>query len=199
MFVYDFGKRAEPPCLDCDERGHCTMNCSPRTAVAELSMVMCRCPNRECTGWRIPFKGHCNRQGNLITPFKPLTFEEAVLFDKLAVAGIVPPVHVHKASVAVAELVYVRNLKGGFDPQLRPIPYIAASIEADEKRYNRIATRYPLTEAERDLTIAELMVFYPPPVDVELRGGEAGHTPMRAELHDDAPLNSAPEQTPGHA
>lgn len=33
MFGYDFGKRREP-CGDCDERGHCTMNCSsPRTAL----------------------------------------------------------------------------------------------------------------------------------------------------------------------
>lgn len=27
---YDFGVRSVPPCFDCDERGHCTMNCSPR-------------------------------------------------------------------------------------------------------------------------------------------------------------------------
>lgn len=27
--IIDFGKRREEPCFDCDERGHCTMNCSP--------------------------------------------------------------------------------------------------------------------------------------------------------------------------
>lgn len=29
MYAYDFGKRRKEPCGDCDERGHCTMNCSP--------------------------------------------------------------------------------------------------------------------------------------------------------------------------
>ncbi len=29
MFVYDFGRRRETPCGDCDADGHCTMNCSP--------------------------------------------------------------------------------------------------------------------------------------------------------------------------
>ena len=29
MYGYDFGKRRKEPCFDCDERGHCTMNCSP--------------------------------------------------------------------------------------------------------------------------------------------------------------------------
>ena len=27
--IIDFGKRCKEPCHDCDERGHCTMNCSP--------------------------------------------------------------------------------------------------------------------------------------------------------------------------
>ncbi len=26
---YDFGKRRNVPCIDCDERGRCTMNCGP--------------------------------------------------------------------------------------------------------------------------------------------------------------------------
>lgn len=30
MTVLDFGRRAEPPCGDCDVRGRCTMNCGPR-------------------------------------------------------------------------------------------------------------------------------------------------------------------------
>jgi len=29
MMEYDFGIRSVPPCDDCDENGHCTMNCSP--------------------------------------------------------------------------------------------------------------------------------------------------------------------------
>lgn len=29
MIIYDFGKRAKIPCGDCDDRGHCTMNCGP--------------------------------------------------------------------------------------------------------------------------------------------------------------------------
>jgi hypothetical protein len=28
IIEYDFGKRLKP-CSDCDERGHCIMNCSP--------------------------------------------------------------------------------------------------------------------------------------------------------------------------
>lgn len=26
---YDFGVRSIPPCSDCDENGHCRMNCGP--------------------------------------------------------------------------------------------------------------------------------------------------------------------------
>lgn len=33
IFNYDFGIRSVPPCGDCDERGHCTMNCGPRVVV----------------------------------------------------------------------------------------------------------------------------------------------------------------------
>lgn len=31
--VVDFGKRSNPPCGDCDDGGHCTMNCGPRASV----------------------------------------------------------------------------------------------------------------------------------------------------------------------
>jgi hypothetical protein len=30
IVYYDFGKRRETPCFDCDQDGHCTMNCGPQ-------------------------------------------------------------------------------------------------------------------------------------------------------------------------
>lgn len=39
MFAYDFGKRNDPACGDCDTDGHCTMNCSPRMETVAMKDV----------------------------------------------------------------------------------------------------------------------------------------------------------------
>ncbi len=56
MNLPDFGIRAVPPCGDCHEDGHCSMNCSPRieslpwqTAKAR-SEIVCRPSTSRQTG-----------------------------------------------------------------------------------------------------------------------------------------------------
>src|ERR1700693_2260507 len=73
---------------------------------------------------------------------------------------------------AVAELVYLRDAKGGYEPQKRYLPYITAS----DKRI--IVTRYPLTKDKAKSITALLMEIYPPPAPdakglkgLDVRGG----------------------------
>ena len=40
--VMDFGVRSVPPCMDCDERGHCTMNCGPAILVKTVDSLAAR-------------------------------------------------------------------------------------------------------------------------------------------------------------
>lgn len=35
--IIDFGKRRKVPCSDCNEKGHCTMNCGPPLDLEKLA------------------------------------------------------------------------------------------------------------------------------------------------------------------
>ena len=39
MLDMRFGKRADPPCSDCDDKGYCTMNCGPRIEVPAAAVA----------------------------------------------------------------------------------------------------------------------------------------------------------------
>lgn len=65
LFLYDFGIRSVPPCGDCDEDGHCTMNCSPGRLDGGLNVIPQRVagevPDRDRPG--TPGAGPMNTAG----------------------------------------------------------------------------------------------------------------------------------------
>lgn len=52
--MYDFGIRTVPPCGDCYDDGHCSMNCGPKVLRLESLPLAEKVSPAACMGHRIP-------------------------------------------------------------------------------------------------------------------------------------------------